>query len=197
MSGNALLWPGGSRVGLVSDSAIAFAIRPIRTCRSRRAAGMFDFAFRSCDVSSRILPENRAYFQHFFQAKRGGGRGRREFFGVDPKKVGAFARSRAVGFRREDPIWLPQPSVSRPPGGSSETLRSQEQNSRPGTGLVEQYFFWVDTKKVPLFQRPKKPKKVPRGVRESSTFATRCATRGPDRYALNSRLRKKNGEKMP
>jgi hypothetical protein len=62
VSGNALLWPGGIWVGLVSGSAIAFAIRRIRTCRSRRAAGVFDLGSARASLAAVYLG-TREHFQ--------------------------------------------------------------------------------------------------------------------------------------
>jgi hypothetical protein len=77
--------------------------------------------------------------------------GRRGFFGVDPKKVGVCSRSRGCRLREEATVGIPQLSVSRWPREASETCVRQDRDRNSGARLVEQYFFWVDPKKVPLF----------------------------------------------
>src|SRR5580692_6504744 len=132
----------GRRLGELSSLR-----RAICTGRSRRAAGMVGFGFRSC-VSSLILSSfaqiSMRNLDVFWQSKEifsvHGFRdlGSADFFPVDPKKVaGDLRRQRVTEPCRETRLTI------------------FDADLRPsGAGL-----FWRGPKKSPFFSAPKKPKK--------------------------------------
>jgi hypothetical protein len=127
VSGNALLWPGGS--WLESDSSVASAIWTIRTCRSRRAAGMFGFLSAralSGQAASLILTRICSDFQmeSFWHDEPAIGDGCE----AAESAIGADAKAAPCGLFSGRPKKSREGQVPRAAGGAAKP--------GPGAGLI-------------------------------------------------------------